>query len=222
MGVFWPFHSSLTEKYHKFLVIEAIQKHACGKLLDIGCGIKPFKQYTSKIVTEHIGLDHAESPHGSNHVDIIGLADDLPFEPDSFDTVLMTQVIEHIENPSRVFREINRILKPNGKLIVSWPFLYPIHEAPRDFYRYTKYEMHYFAKDARLEVIELNAVSGFWVSWYSFLSIYLFGKSKVIYLLLSPFLLPLKWICLFLERLDKNQESKDKWTWNYCAIMKKL
>lgn len=221
MGVFWPFHSSLSEKYHKYLVIEAIQKYARGKLLDIGCGNKPFFKYTNGIVSEHIGLDHAGSPHGQNRIDVIGFADDLPFDPASFDTVLMSQVIEHLENPSKVFSEINRILKPDGKAIVSWPFLYPIHEAPRDFYRYTKYGMQHLTKEAGLEMIELKAVSGFWITWYAFLSIYLYGKSKAIYIFLSPFLLLMKWMCLFLEILDKNRESNEKWTWNYCAIMKK-
>lgn len=221
MGAFWPFHSPLTEKYHKFLVIEAIQKHAQGKLLDIGCGKKPFKHYASKVVSEHIGLDHAESPHGSDDVNVVGVADNLPFEQNSFDTVLMTQVIEHLENPSRVFSEIYRVLKPNGKVIVAWPFLYPIHEAPRDFYRYTKYGMKHLAGEAGLELIELKAASGFWISWFSFLSIYIYGKSRFIYGLLSPLLLLLKWICLALEAFDKNQESKEKWTWNYCSIMKK-
>ena len=81
--------------------------------------------------------------------------------------------------------------------------------------------MQYLANEAGFETIELNAVSGFWISWYGFLSIYIFGKSKLIYGFLSPLLFLLKWICMILGVLRKNQRSKEKWTWNYCAIMKK-
>jgi ubiquinone/menaquinone biosynthesis C-methylase UbiE len=221
MEILKPLHHSLTEKYHKYLVIEAINTYAHGRLLDIGCGNKPFLKYTQKHVSEHIGLDHHDSPHGKESVDVFGYADDLPFENSSFDTILLTQVIEHIENPKNVFSEVSRVLKSDGVLIISWPFLYPIHEAPRDFYRYTKYGVTYLSENAGLQIINFKAVSGFWISYFSFLSIYLFGKSKLLYCFMYPFLLIFKILCQLLERIDVNQQSKDKWTWNYCAVMKK-
>jgi ubiquinone/menaquinone biosynthesis C-methylase UbiE len=119
MGIFKPLHFSLSEKYHKYLVIGAIQDYATGRLLDIGCGNKPFLKYTTHRVSEHIGLDHPASPHGNSAVDVTGFADNLPFESDSFNTVLLTQVIEHLEDPGNVLRETARVLKKDGFVIIA-------------------------------------------------------------------------------------------------------
>jgi len=216
-----PLHQSLIEKYHVSLVRKAIIKYSRGKVLDVGCGNKPFYPYIKNTIDQYIGLEHKDSIHAKDKADILGSADDISLPDDHVDTVILTQVIEHVENPSAVFKEIKRVLKAQGILIVAWPFLYPVHEEPRDFYRYTEFGLLHLAKEAKMEVISIVPVSGFWITWFGFLSIYLRGKSLIIYIVLYPILLLLKILCVLVQRLDRNSKARMKWTWNYYAILKK-
>ena len=217
-----PLHYNLIEKYHKNFVKSEIVRYAKGRVLDLGCGDQPFYKYIKDQVEEYVAVDHPDTPHSKENIDFFATAYELPFEDNHFDVVLLTQVIEHLESPEKGLTEINRVLKANGKLILSWPFLYPIHEAPRDFFRYTKYGMEHMAKETGYQIKSITPVSGFWITYFSFLSIYILRKSKLIYYMLFPFLFLFKYICILLEKFDKNDNSKAAWTWNYYAILEKL
>lgn len=69
------------------------------------------------------------------------------FEDSSIDAVFMMEVLEHVKEPKAALLEIQRVLKPGGKLIMSTPFIFPIHDAPYDFYRFTRYGLDYMLKD---------------------------------------------------------------------------
>lgn len=66
--------------------------------------------------------------------DMQGVIDD-----NTYDAVVLMEVLEHIPEPAKALAEIRRILKPDGILLGSTPFLFPIHDAPHDYYRYTIY-----------------------------------------------------------------------------------
>jgi SAM-dependent methyltransferase len=109
-----------------------------GMLLDIGCGTKPYENYF--IVESYRGLD-IDSPVTRER----GIADDLydgkqfPYDNRSFDSALCIQVLEHIFNPDEFLQEINRILKPGGKLLLTVPFVWDEHEQPWDYARYSSF-----------------------------------------------------------------------------------
>lgn len=84
----------------------------------------------------------------------------LPFEDSEFDTVLLTDVLEHIPEPLHAMTEIARVLRPGGKLILSVPFFYWIHEEPHDYYRYTKFALERFCDLSGLNVLELRPYGG--------------------------------------------------------------
>jgi len=214
-----PLHLSLVQHHIKGLVKKEIVNYAKGNVLDIGCGEKPFYIDIQKQIIRYIGLDHPGTEHQKENIDVFGIAKYLPFKNESFDMVLLTQVIEHLEDPQKALYETYRILKQNGILIISWPFLYPVHEAPRDFYRYTDFGMKHLATQAGFIVKSLVPVSGFWITFFSFLSMYIFRKSKLIYLFFLPILLLFKWLCILFNKLDVNSHSK--WTWNFYAVLKK-
>ncbi len=110
---------------------------ACGRMLDIGCGYKPYRHLFLPYVDKHIGIDIPVTIHGLEALDIAGTALALPFANDSFDTVLATEVLEHVFMPERMLGEIGRVLRPGGVLILSTPLHEPLHELPYDFFRYT-------------------------------------------------------------------------------------
>lgn len=82
-----------------------------------------------------IGIDIKSGPG----VDVVASVYELPFVENEFDTVLCVSVLEHLEDPRKAIAEMHRVLKPGGKIIISVPFLFPIHDAPGDYWRFTKY-----------------------------------------------------------------------------------
>jgi SAM-dependent methyltransferase len=107
------------------------------KVLDLG-GTKVDKrgqfdlnQYGFETI--YVNISPKKSP------DVIADASDLPFEDASFDAVICSELLEHVEDPLLVVREAYRVLKPGGILFVCVPFLFRIHADPEDYGRYTDY-----------------------------------------------------------------------------------
>ena len=138
-----------------------ISAHAKGRLADLGCGKCPLYVVYKPLVTEAICVDWPGSLHTSPFLDLAAdLNEPLKLETAAFDTVLMTDVLEHIRNPAALMSEIARILRPKGRLLLTVPFLYWIHEQPYDYFRYTRYALSEFCRTADLEVVELAEYGG--------------------------------------------------------------
>jgi SAM-dependent methyltransferase len=134
-----------------------------GELLDIGCGAKPYEALLRPYVTRYVGFDHPETQHARDAVDVWGTATDLPFADRSFDTVVAFQVLEHVEDPTAMTSEAFRVLRPGGVFIVTTPFMHGVHEAPRDFFRYTEHGLRHLLTTAGFCDVEINATSGAWM-----------------------------------------------------------
>lgn len=129
-----------------------LSKHATElKTLDVGAGDKYYSKYFPNTVT--VDIDSARNP------DVLASIYELPFEDSSFDVVLCTEVYEHLENPTKATAELKRILKPDGKLILTTRFIFPIHDAPNDYFRYTKYGLRKIFADWEIISIESEANS---------------------------------------------------------------
>ncbi|MBS0461884.1 MAG: class I SAM-dependent methyltransferase, partial [Proteobacteria bacterium] len=111
---------------------------AQGLVLDIGCADGWAKQALSG-QCQYVGLDYPTTAQGiyGTRPDVFADGARLPFVDDSFDSVLLLEVLEHVAQPGAVLTEIRRVLKPGGVLLPSMPFLYPLHDAPHDYQRYT-------------------------------------------------------------------------------------
>jgi SAM-dependent methyltransferase len=139
----------------------AIRTHACGRLLDMGCGQVPLYEVYRDLVQENICIDWANTLHSSIHLDFeVDLGSKLPFADGSFDTILLTDVLEHLPEPVRATCEAARILRSGGKLIIGVPFFYWIHEAPHDYHRYTEFALRRMCQLSGLSVVELEAYGG--------------------------------------------------------------
>ena len=115
-------------------------------LLDMGCGIKPFRYVYQNYCETSVGIDVAQTPHGTEMVDMLYDGKKIPFPNEEFDYVFSTEVMEHVPEPKDFLKEIYRVLKPGGVLIMTVPFMVPLHEEPHDYYRYTKYALKYLVE----------------------------------------------------------------------------
>ena len=142
----------------------AASRYANGRLLDIGCGTRPWGATFAPHVSEHVGIDHEQTPHGLARVDVISDAYRVPLADGSAGTILMSEVLEHLERPGDALAECRRLLRPGGHLIATTPFSWPLHEEPRDYFRYSPHGLRHLAGEAGLEVVELQALSGVWTT----------------------------------------------------------
>jgi SAM-dependent methyltransferase len=121
----------------------SIRNFTKGLVLDIGCADKKLKDFISNDC-QYIGLDYYKTSIElyNSKPQVYGDAQQLPFSSDCVETVTLLEVLEHLPNPNAAIAEAYRILKKRGILIITVPFLYPIHDAPFDFQRWTKYGLH--------------------------------------------------------------------------------
>lgn len=128
-----------------------------GRLLDIGAADRWIEEYLPQGI-EYIALDYPATGHvlygARPHV--FADAACLPFAENCFDGVTCLEVLEHVLDPAQVLAEIKRVLKPGGRGWISMPFLYPLHDAPFDFQRYTEYGLRREISRAGLELVSLQ------------------------------------------------------------------
>lgn len=137
-----------------------------GCVVDLGCGTAPYKQDILKVATKYIGVDWENSFHDQHQVDVFAdLCSRLPFAENYADTVISLQVMEHLPEPVFFLSECYRILKPEGKLLITVPFMWHVHEAPHDYFRYTRYGLEYLLKKNNFIDIEIYETTGFWQMW---------------------------------------------------------
>lgn len=191
-----------------------------GRLIDIGCGIKPYKALLAPYVTEHIGVDHEGSTHDKSNIDLRGTAYAIPAPDASFDSALCTAVLEHLEEPEQALRECRRVLKSCSFAVYIVPFIWHLHEEPRDFYRFSKYGLKYLFEKVGFEIVELEALSGFWVTFGQLFvyNLYRFHRGPLKWLPIIPVVgLVIQGISYLFDRLDKSEQ----WTWAYMVVAEK-
>jgi len=191
--------------------------YARGRLLDIGCGSQPFKSYFVDRVELYLGLDISNE----EGVDIVADALQLPFASHSFDTVLCTQSLEHVPDPDSVFREISRVLKNGGILILSAPMAWQLHCAPHDYYRFTHHALLYLAKENSLTVEYIKSMRGFFATMGQLLNNEFIRLASFLpVVLLSPIFLLVNIVSLLLDRISQRLPI-DKLTLGYIMVARK-
>ncbi len=129
-----------------------------GDLLDLGSGNSPYKSLLTGI-ERYVPYDLDRSNKG---LQVIGAATLLPFANASFDSVLCTQVLEHVVHPATVVAEIARVLRPQGRLVLSAPLAWRLHEQPHDYFRYTRFGLASLLNDVHLHTHSCEPTGGAW------------------------------------------------------------
>ncbi len=204
-------------------IIDALKNtrnYARGRMLDIGCGDKPYKPIFSDVLEEYIGIDREDSKLHTISPDVYGDFLSLPFENESFDTVLSTQVLDDIHDPDKAMVESFRVLKKGGHFILTSPFFWPIHDEPFDYCRYTKYGLKNLAEKSGFKVVFLKERGYFWAvlgeitSQYLFYDVSKYPKYKILSAFFIPFIALIQIICSVIDKLHK----VDKYTLGYVMV----
>ncbi len=163
-----------------------------GKLLDFGCGSKPYKDLFD--VEEYIGLDIEESGHNHENEDIDMFYDGkvIPFSDNYFDSVFSSEVFEHVFELENSLKEINRICKPNGYLLLTVPFVMCEHEIPYDYARYTSFGIKHLLQKNEFQIVKQTKTSNYIQTVFQMWNIYVYNniiKYKKIRFFLTPIVL---------------------------------
>lgn len=140
----------------------AISKYSQGKILDVGCGNKPYESLFNATSESYVGCDVIQS--SDNKVDVLCPATNINLPDESFETVFSTQVMEHVENSDLMMKECNRVLKQNGFFILSVPMCWELHEEPYDFFRFTRYGLEKLCERNNFEILEIMPNGGKWAA----------------------------------------------------------
>ena len=154
-----PFHPQWHVYRRERKVLAGIGAALSGRVLDIGCAEQRLKPYLNKD-TRYIGLDYYVTAEYwyRTRPNIYGDAAELPIRDTSVDCIILMDVLEHLPGPKECLSEIYRVLTPGGLLILQVPFLYPLHDEPLDFTRWTIHGLKSLAGRHGFEIGEETAV----------------------------------------------------------------
>ncbi len=134
-----------------------------GVLVDIGCGRMPYRDHimAHSKVHKYIGLDFPDGAYAvAREPDLTWDGTTMPLDDASVNCALATEVLEHCPDPDAMLSEVCRVLKPGGVFVFTVPFLWPLHDEPYDFFRYTPYALERLLSKAGFIDIELQPLGG--------------------------------------------------------------
>lgn len=153
-----------------------------GCLLDVGCGVMPYKEdilNNNNRISKYIGLDLKQSNfHDTRIADVQWDGKTIPFNDNSFDSMIATEVLEHSFDPVKSLKEMNRVLKKDGLVFFTVPFIWPLHEVPYDAYRYTPYSLENILKEASFTDIKIYPLGGWNTALAQMIGLYVSENRK--------------------------------------------
>lgn len=198
-----------------------------GVVLDVGCGDMPYRESilaSCAKVDEYIGLDlepKFASRDRKAEPDMVWDGTNIPLPDKSVDCAFATEVLEHCPDPRVQLSAIHRVLKPGGCFLFTVPFLWPLHETPYDFYRYTPFALHRLFEETGFEAIDIRMLGGWDASLAQMLGLWLVRrpnisvrKRKLLTILLTP-------IINYLQRKDTISHSfnEQQMCTGFCGIV---
>jgi SAM-dependent methyltransferase len=184
-----------------------------GKLLDFGCGSKPYQTLFTN-AKEYIGLDYEGEGHShkDENIDVLYDGKKIPFADETFDSVFASEVFEHLFNLEEIIPEIKRVMKKGSKILITCPFVWNEHEVPADYARYTQFALKHLLENKGFTLLRLDKSGDFTMALYQMKMVYVsehfipaipaLGKSKffrtsiapVIYFIMNSWFVFKHWI----------------------------
>jgi SAM-dependent methyltransferase len=167
-------------------------------VLDAGAGESRYKPLFKRVRYTAIDLAVGDKTWNYGELDLLGDLEKLPLRDNCFDAAINIVTLEHVKNPQAVICELARTLRPSGRLLLVAPMEWEVHQAPNDYFRYTRYGIAHLLNTAGLSIRRLDPVGGFFCLMarrsINFLGFFQGGLKWILFALLAPFfgfLLPL-------------------------------
>lgn len=134
-----------------------------GNVLDLACGIMPYKNFLmNDEIIRYIGIDLEPTEyHNIVKPDYYWDGKTIPLDSASVDFVLATEFLEHYFDTSSILKEINRVLKPGGQFFFTVPSIWPLHEVPYDYHRFTPFALEEHLKNTEFTSWNIKPLGGF-------------------------------------------------------------
>lgn len=159
-----------------FLGVAKLAPQMHGTMLDFGCGRSPYKPLFK--VDSYIGIDINESGHADEdkRADVIYDGSVMPFENESFDCFICSEVIEHVFDLDHVLTDLARVLRRGGMGIITTPFIWPEHEMPFDYARYSRFGLKHALQKNGFDVVTEMKMCPEWQALCQLLLVHVFSK----------------------------------------------
>lgn len=151
-------------RYHAYRVVEFVKKAAEiydreeKVVIDIGAGSGSYREYFKRC--KYTLQDIQQNDHNTIEY-VCDIVDGCQIIPNDFaDAIVTTQVLEHIRDPHKAFKEFNRILKPGGKVFLTTHLAFEEHMKPHDYFRFTRFGLSYLAKQSGLTLDHFDTHGG--------------------------------------------------------------
>lgn len=201
---------SLIFKPERYLLNKQIKKFSSymkGDILDVGSGKSDRYSRLFKF-KKYVRLDI--SPDCKP--DIVADAQNIPLPDKSFDSIISTQGLEHIPNPSKVILEFYRLLKENGCCLITVPFFNEMHEEPHDYWRFTRYSLEMMFKEAGFKIISIEPRGGFFSVIAQLFTRYFINRFSLFETkfgaVANPFIKLFGLTMVWLDKIDKSHSNR--------------
>ncbi len=177
-------------------------KYIKGNVLNVGGGPRPYRHLNRNMINMDLFVN--------TEVDIkANIISDFPFKENTFDTVICTQVLEHVENPAKVIEEIHKVTKKNGILILSAPFLERYHPDPKDYWRFTEDGLTVLLRD-KFKIILIEPFGGRAIWFACFIHLHRVFPRILVRLITK--------LAFYLDKYEKNKKI---WTYGFFIVARK-
>jgi len=143
----------LVRRLQTKFIIKSLDDKKIETVLDLGAGTAPFKKFFK--ADTYLCID-IENRQNNDNVILADINDGIPVDDNRVDVIICFEVLEHLKKPAFVIQEINRVLRPGGKLILSTPMVWKVHEPPNDFFRYTEFGLQYLLESAGFKKYQIK------------------------------------------------------------------
>ena len=194
-----------------------------GKVLDFGCGSEPYKKWFPS-ATQYVGVDYDKSLGDSEHYLRDGVhfygGIKLPFDSNSFDVIVSFQVFEHVKLLDQALSELIRVAKPGARFLLTIPLLWPEHEVPDDYRRFTRWGVERLLLDAGLVLNRVQPMGTIYdviaVFWLDYMNTHRFRLLRRFAPLVA---LPLNLFVRVLNRFDRWAGRSDRFCYLDLSIV---
>jgi SAM-dependent methyltransferase len=163
----------LIKRIQKKFIESVLKNKHFDTVVDIGVGNAPYKDLIR--FNKYIGID-VENRGGLENIIIADANEGIPLGNEIADLIISTETIEHLKRPSFAIKEMHRLLKSGGMLVLTTPMVWQLHEEPNDYFRYTRYGLEYLLREAGFKEINIKAGNSYYYTVFQLFGIPLHRK----------------------------------------------